>query len=322
MLVGLGARNDRDVAAVRALSASRNVPVMVTYKAKGVLPDDDSRFAGVFTNGELEREIVDRSDLLLTVGLDHVELLPRPWTYAQPIVDIAGDDIAAALGAIGAELKPSMWDVPALRRTVDAQRRRVQPSSDQLAAHDVISIANAAFPEARVTVDAGAHMFPATLLWRVAAPRQMLISNGLSTMGFALPAAIGAALHARSAGGSAAAEHVVAITGDGGLLMCAGELLTAVRERLPIVIIVLSDGSLSLIDVKQRQRRLRPAGVALGDISWASLAESFRMKSVVATTDQELDDALAAARTHRGPTLVDVRIDPATYEATLRAVRG
>ena len=72
-------------------------------------------------------------------------------------------------------------------------------------------------------------------------------------MGFALPAAIGAALVDRE-------RPVVALTGDGGLLMCAGELLTAVRERLRIITIVFSDASLSLIEIKQQARRLAPAG--------------------------------------------------------------
>ena len=97
-----------------------------------------------------------------------------------------------------------------------------------------MSLARRTPAHARVTVDAGAHMFPATMLWPVGEPNQMLISNGLSTMGFALPAAIGAALLDRD-------RPVVALTGDGGLLMCAGELLTAARERLPITVVVFDD---------------------------------------------------------------------------------
>ena len=118
-----------------------------------------------------------------------------------------------------------------------------------------------------MTVDAGAHMFPATMLWPVSEPNGMLISNGLSTMGFALPAAIGAALVERERAPGAIHHHggpVVALTGDGGLLMCAGELLTAVRERLRVITIVFSDASLSLIDIKQRQRGFASSGVSLG----------------------------------------------------------
>src|SRR5439155_6478080 len=153
------------------------------------------------------------------------------------------------------------------------QREAVCVPTDGLAPHRVVQIVASAAGSARVTVDAGAHMFPTTLLWPVREPSGMLISNGLSTMGFALPAAIGAALLARGPanrlrqgyGGREAGRHddrghIVALTGDGGLLMCAGELLTAVRERLPIIVVVFNDSSLSLIDIKQRQRKLEASG--------------------------------------------------------------
>jgi acetolactate synthase I/II/III large subunit len=143
----------------------------------------------------------------------------------------------------------------------------------------------------------------------------MLISNGLSTMGFALPAAIGAALLERE-------TPVVALIGDGGLLMCAGELLTAVREQLHIVTIVFNDQSLSLIDVKQRRRKYASAGVTLGDVSWSLVAEGFGMRAHVAATDSDLERALAAAFAHRGPSLIDARIDPESYTDTLRVIRG
>ena len=142
-----------------------------------------------------------------------------------------------------------------------------------------------------MTVDAGAHMFPATTLWPVTEPNGMLISNGLSTMGFALPAAIGAALLDRE-------RPVVALTGDGGLLMCAGELLTAVREKLRIITIVFSDASLSLIEIKQQARRLRAFRASRWAPStgrpWPAASASRVVRG--ATTDAELDRAASARR--------------------------
>jgi acetolactate synthase-1/2/3 large subunit len=167
----------------------------------------------------------------------------------------------------------------------------------------------------RVCVDAGAHMLPATMLWPVSDPNGMLISNGLSTMGFALPAAIGGSLLQRE-------TPVVVLTGDGGLLMCVGELLTAVREQLHIVTVVFNDQSLSLIDVKQRQRQYASAGVTLGDVAWSSVAEGFGMRAHVAATDGDFERALADALAYRGPSLIDARIDPASYPDTLRVIRG
>ena len=188
--------------------------------------------------------------------------------------------------------------------------------SERLTPDQVVRVsAGVAGPDARVTVDAGAHMIPATMLWPVAGANGMLISNGLSTMGFALPAAIGAALLDRS-------RPVVALTGDGGLLICAGELATAARERLRIVTIVFADRSLSLIRVKQAQRYFADVGMTIGDVDWCALAESLGVAASAAETEQGLERAVAAALAHDGPSLVEARIDPATYADTLRAVRG
>ena len=331
LIVGLGAARAPDAAAIRALCASHGVPAMVTYKAKGVVPDDDPHFAGVFTNAAIERPIVDRADLLIGIGLDPVELIPRPWKYRAPVVNCgpwavdAGHvpfaahlvaDVPAAMQRIGERLPSATWDLDDLQQRVTAQRERLCPHTGRLAAHRVVQVTAAvAGARTRVTVDAGAHMFPATMLWPVAEPNGMLISNGLSTMGFALPAAIGAALLNRH-------EPVIALTGDGGLLMCAGELLTAVRERLRVVVIVFNDAALSLIDVKQRQRGYEPAGVALGHVSWSRIAEGFGAAPHVVDSEADLERALARALHHQGPSLIDARIDAGSYAETLRAIRG
>jgi len=153
------------------------------------------------------------------------------------------------------------------------------------------------------------------MLWPVAQPSGMLISNGLSTMGFALPAAIGAALVDRD-------RPVIALTGDGGLLTCAGELLTAARERLRVVTVVFSDASLSLIAIKQQQRQLAPAGVSLGEVAWCAMAESVGVSSFFATIEDEVARAVAEAVTADGPSLIEVRVDGSVYSEMLRAVRG
>jgi acetolactate synthase-1/2/3 large subunit len=331
LLVGLGARRSLDAGSIAALCARRGVPAMVTYKAKGVVPDADAHFAGVFTHGALERPIVSEADLLIGVGLDPVELIPRPWTYPQPIVNVGPfavddrhvpfaaqlvTDIPSGMQLVSELLTPAAWDLDAIRRTVIAQRLNLCPPGRRLGAHHVVQVtAQAAAARARVTIDAGAHMFPATMLWPVRAPNGMLISNGLSTMGFALPAAIGAALLDQDG-------PVIALTGDGGLMMCAAELLTAVRERLRVIVIVFSDASLSLIDIKQQQRQYASSGVSLGTVAWGALAASFGAAAHLASTESELERALAQALGHRGPSLIEARIDPSTYGETLHTIRG
>ena len=331
IIAGLGARGVEDVAALRQFLERRNIPAMVTYKAKGVVPDRHRCFAGVFTNATIERPIVAASDLIIGVGLDPVELLPRPWAYSQPIVSIgrwpvsAGHvpfttqhvtDIAAAITDVDACLSTSEWDLDEVGAQVRHQRRLLTVSHGALTGELAITVATHEIEAGvRVTVDAGAHMFPATMLWPVDEPNGMLISNGLSTMGFALPAAIGAALLDRD-------RPVVALTGDGGLLMCTGELLTAARERLRIVTVVFNDASLSLIEIKQQQKRYQPAGVALGSANWCAIAEGFGVAGFTAENESQLVNAIAEAVRVDGPSLIDVKIDRSSYGRTLTAIRG
>jgi acetolactate synthase-1/2/3 large subunit len=331
VIAGLGARRVEDVNAVRALCARRRIPAMVTYKAKGVVPDDDPWFAGVFTNAAIEQAVIDESDLLVGIGLDPVELIPRAWKRAQPIVycgrwrvehahvpfaaqlvTAIPDGVALIEDALGA----SEWDPERVRAHADGQRNRIRVTGAGFTAQRVVDVAAARLAATgRATVDAGAHMFAATMLWPVREPNGLLISNGLSTMGFALPAAIGAALIDRE-------RPTVALTGDGGLLMCAAELLTAVREHLHLITIVFDDASLSLIEIKQQARRLPASGVALGRIGWPGLAESLGVAAWTASNEAELDRAIGAALQRGGPALIQAKIDGSNYGATLRAVRG
>jgi acetolactate synthase-1/2/3 large subunit len=331
LIVGLGARRPDDAAAIRALCDRRGLPALVTYKAKGVVPDAHPAYAGVFTNAAIERPIVESCDLIIGVGLDPVELLPRPWTFGQPVVYVGRwpvasghvpfrlqviADVAVGASAIGDALSAAAWDAEAAGASRRRQRLMADACGGALTAEDVVEIAAERLaPHARVTVDAGAHMLPATLRWPVAEPGGLLISNGLSTMGFALPAAVGAALADRG-------RPVVALTGDGGLLMCAGELLTAVRERLRIITVVFSDASLSLIEIKQRQRGRRGAATGLGSINWRALADAFGAAAWAAADEASLRDALDGAAAWAGPSLIEARIDPSTYGRLLRIVRG
>jgi acetolactate synthase-1/2/3 large subunit len=308
------------------------IPALVTYKAKGVVPDSHPCFAGVFTNAQIEGPLVASSDLIIGIGLDPVELLPRPWPYVQPVASIcpwrletrqipfAAQRVTSIPSGL-AELESLMpsasaeWDLDAVRRHVADDRRAIDIPGG-FTSQQVVQMTAAAWSRShRVTVDAGAHMLPATMLWPVAEPNGLLISNGLSTMGFALPAAIGAAIADRD-------RPVVALTGDGGLLMCAAELMTAVREKLRLTIVVFNDASLSLIEIKQQRRGYQPAGVALGPVNWPALAESFGVAAFPAEDEASLSRAIAAATAIDGPSLIDARIDRSNYAATLAAIRG
>jgi acetolactate synthase-1/2/3 large subunit len=331
VVAGLGARRPEDAAAIRAFCERWTIPAMVTYKAKGVVPDHHPLFAGVFMLAAVDRPVLDDADLIIAVGLDPVELLPKPWTSSAPVIYGGGWPVADShvpfaeqtIGGIAEFLDQlagagprSTWKLSDVVAHAHRMRQSVEVPVAGFSAQDTVRMTAALFArDGIVTVDAGAHMFPATMLWPADEPNQLLISNGLSTMGFALPAAIGAALCDRG-------RTVVALTGDGGLLMCAGELLTAARENLRIVVVVFNDASLSLIDIKQQARGLPTGGVELGLVDWSKIAAGFGVTPFAATCEAELESALDRATECDGPVLIDVRVDGTGYGEMMRRIRG
>ena len=337
IIAGLGVRDARDADALRNLCEKQHIPALVTYKAKGVIPDEHPLFGGVFTHGALERHIVASADLIIGVGLDPIEFLPRQWDYRAPVVMLSRwsleqrhvpiaalivGDLPESLHAIDAILHSSKhasneWREADIRSYAVTQRdaMRVASAGDWAPWQAVESAARAVGPDTQVTVDAGAHMFPIMALWPARRPRQMLISNGLSTMGFALPSAIGAALLDRT-------RRVVALTGDGGLLMCLAELGTAARERLKVTTIVFNDRSLSLIRIKQEKLGFPAVGMSLDGVDWLAAAKTFGMSAWRAHNNEEMTRSLTEAAASDGPALIEAVIDPASYPETMRVLRG
>ena len=158
-------------------------------------------------------------------------------------------------------------------------------------------------------------MFPATAYWLALEPGELLISNGLATMGFALPAAIAAQLVHPD-------RRVVCFTGDGGLMMVAAELETVARLRLPILIVVLNDEALSLIAVKQEQKGFEGVSMRYAGPDLGALARAFGLRAFTATDEATLRTALVGAQSAPGPALIDARIDASGYRRMLEIVRG
>ena len=277
-----------------------------------------------------------QADLIVGLGVDEAELIPAAWDYPAPVLLVAGYPprpayfpagtalalpLPAAISVLARNQGEHDWPPGAgqLARTQSALRL-----SETAAARPgflspvqvVTAVREHVPPDTVVAVDAGAHMLAVMPLWEVTEPRRLLISSGLATMGFALPAAIAAALRAP-------ARLVVAFTGDGGLGMTLAEIETAARLRLRIAVVVFNDGALSLIKIKQR-----PAGqggaeaVDFGPVSYARAARALGAAAVPVSTEPELAAALGAASGRDGPTVIDVQVDPAAYPAIMDLTRG
>ena len=337
LVAGLEANEPAACAALRDLAARLGCPVLVTYKAKGVLPDADPLFAGVFTGGEAEAPVLREADLILLAGADPVEFIPQPWRFAAPVIDLGTaprplhyrapaaalyGPLAPALAALAEAAAPSAWEASAIaahRATWLACLANAPGGNQGLSPQAVVEIAQAACRAAgrdpRISVDAGAHMFPCTTFWQAERPGDLLISNGLATMGFALPAGIAAALHDPDRG-------ALAFTGDGGLLMALGELATATALGVKLTIVVFNDATLSLIDIKKGGRDLPGGALGWPMADFAGIMRSLGGIGLRAADEAGYRAALAEALAAPGPALVDVRVDPGSYPAQIKALRG
>jgi acetolactate synthase I/II/III large subunit len=343
VIAGLGCR-PADAKWLQAFAEALPAPVLTTYKAKGAIPDPHPLALGIFTGGALEEPLVKRADLIIAFGLDTVELIPRRWSYSVPVLSLTRSaaaesrlpapgggayfipalevvgDLAAILEDLAPRLIPqgteSDWDVAAVDRMRRERLAALEVPVGGLAPHRVAQMTRELTAAGSIaSVDAGAHMFPATAYWHALEPGELLISNGLATMGFALPAAIAAQLVHPD-------RRVVCFTGDGGLMMVAAELETVARLRLPIVIVVFNDLALSLIAVKQEQKGFEGVSMRYAGPDLPALARAFGLRAFTATDEASLSQALIGAQTAPGPALIDARIDPSGYRRTLEIVRG
>ena len=175
----------------------------------------------------------------------------------------------------------------------------------------IIDTARRALPRETVaTVDSGAHRIVLSQIWQAYGPRELLQSNGLCTMGCALPLAIGAKL-------SEPGRPVVAFTGDGGLDMVMGELTTARDLKLPIIVIVFADTSLALIEMKQRGMGYANAAVDFASTDYAELARALGGDGHVCRSRTQLEGALAQALTAERFSIVSCEFPRSVYDGRI-----
>ena len=334
IIAGLQCRDARAQAGLRRLAAKWRCPVYLTYMAKGAVGDADPHAAGSYIGGAGEEATLKAADAIVMYGADPIEFLPQPWKYAAPVVDLsrypAGrrhftpkvslvGDLGVAASELASAVEASSWTPDELAEAKAEIHRRAHAGGGAAVTPQSIveaTATTAGAATARVTVDAGAHMLSVLALWQAREVHDVLISRGLATMAFALPAAIGASLVDPD-------RPVIAFTGDGGLMMCAGELATAAELGCRLTVVVFNDSSLAMIGVKQRQRKFAAAGVDYGrSTDFAAVAKGFGCRGYRVEKGGELGPALDEAMRGTGPALVDVVVDPAPYNEQLRALRG
>lgn len=332
LLAGPGAVRGRATRDLVALAEAGRFAVMDLPKAKGVFPPDHPQFLGTLemSGKDVLFRVLEAADWAVCAGVDPVEF-DRPWDFGCRVVhldripepdafypvawEILGP-IAAGAAALAAAITEAraggVAGVEAACREVRAELSayvRPEPSPDagrQPAWAVIEALRQATPPETILATDTGAHKMIAGQVWTTGVPGSYLVSNGLSSMGFGVPAAIAARLVHPD-------RPACAVVGDGGFMMSAGEVETAARLGCPVVVAVLVDGALGSIRRSQRGRGYPSLGVEFGPADYAAVAAGLGARAVVAETPEEARAAFAAALTAAGPTVVVCPVDGDAY---------
>jgi acetolactate synthase-1/2/3 large subunit len=323
LLVGMDANDEAVTGPLRTLAEAWSVPVMVGPKAKGIFREDHPLFVGTIEGlgtGYLY-DYVDTCDLVLMVGFDpvefdrdwtararivHIGLVPNDDRYYGSEVEIVGpiDDALDRLCA-AAEATPKLAP-DEIRAFRDAFAARLHPTSAGLTPQQVLAELRAAFPEdAIVTCDVGYNKAVTTQCWPSYRPRTFFLSNGLSSMGYGLPAALALKMAEPS-------RRVACVLGDGGFAMSMAELETGARLGLGVLVVVLVDDALSQIKAGQERKGYPVVGTTFGAIDYAKLGAAFGIEARTVTTLAECREAFRGPAQDR-PVLVAARIDANAY---------
>ena len=332
-LVGLGVQVEGAHRELRTFLEQWRVPFIATYKAKGVVPEDHELCIGATglspTVDKIHMTGLDEADMVLTIGFDPVELRSdwmQPWDEHKRTVNIDlvpnthrvyrsridyTGSIGGCLGALSSVRPsriPERWPAEELERHRERVREAIahQPKRG-MGPYQVASTLRRVFPrETIATVDTGSHRILINHVWQSYEPRRLLQSNGLGSMGYALPAAIAAKLLFPQ-------RPVLAMMGEAGLDMVIGEMALLQKHKLAPVIVVFRDDTLSLIKLKQERMGLPEVGVRTGSPDYAMLAQAYGGRGVVVEDTASLERAAHAALQADTFTLIEARIDPAEY---------
>mgnify|MGYP001141162452 CR=1 FL=1 len=334
MIVGLDAMNKNAGEAITTFANRFNIPVITSYKAKGLLPEDHPLSLGAAgLSPRADRHLVpfiQSADLILCVGYDPIEMRPG-WrdiwdARITRVIDITAvpnhhymhqaslniiADCVASLSAIGAEVAPQQtWQGDAIA-ALKSELAAAFPRSEDWGPAAIIDTCQQHLPaDTLATADSGAHRILLSQMWRCTAPRGLLQSSALCTMGCALPLAMGTALCAPD-------RTVVSFSGDAGFLMIAGELSTAAELDIKPIFVVFVDTSLALIELKQRQRQLRNAAVDFGQHDFAAMGRAFGGAGHTVQTRAELEAALQTAQTADTFTVIACVIERGAYDGRI-----
>ncbi len=330
-VLGASAMRLRDPHLIGHVIERHGLPFATTTMAKGLIDENHPLAIGCIERAcrQLQRQFLHGADLIVGIGYDTVEVEYEAWIGERPLlhIDIEKADVARSvtlLHEVTGELDFSLATLaafPPARNSWDAARladhRRafaaaLRPASAAFAAHAAIDAVRRALPrEGILAFDVGAHTHQIASQWRAHAPQTFLITNGWSSMGFGLPAAIAAKL-------ARPELPVVCLIGDGCFQMTCGEVAAAKRLGITLPVVVLDDRWLALIKVKQMRRQYPLYGTELQAEAYREPpAHYFGVPAVAANDAAALEHALSKALAANGPTVIEAVVDSEHYTETV-----
>ncbi len=330
-VIGASAMRLRYPDRLREVIERHALPFASTTMAKGLIDEDHLLSLGCIERArrQVQREFLASADLIVGLGYDVVEVEYEAWIGSVPLLSLDVDRVDAdptvvvaheVVGDLDTSLERLLqlaplrheWVPDVTRRHRERFEQALRPASTGFAPHRVVDVVREALPrDGILAFDVGAHTHQIASQWTAHEPGTFLITNGWSSMGFGIPAAIAAKLARPD-------RAVVSVVGDGCFQMTCGEVAVARRLGLSLPIVVLDDGWLSLIQVKQHRQRFGIYGTEVGSTdSIEPPAHYFGVPVVPARTPAALARALENAFKADHPTVIEVAVDPRSYLETV-----
>lgn len=337
LLAGMRSSSAEETNAIRKLVERTNLPVVETFQGAGVISRElENHFfgrVGLFRN-QVGDELLRKSDLVVTIGYDPIEYEASNWNkeldtqiinidevqaeitnYMQPKKELIGN-IAKTIEMISVKVdepfinQQHLDELEQLRTHID-EETGIKATHEEGILHPVEiieSMQKVLTDDTTVTVDVGSHYIWMARNFRSYNPRHLLFSNGMQTLGVALPWAISAALVRPN-------TQVVSVAGDGGFLFSSQDLETAVRKNLNIIQLIWNDGKYNMVEFQEEMKYKRSSGVDFGPVDFVKYAESFGTKGLRVTNQEELEAAIKEGYETDGPVLIDI---PVNYKDNIK----
>lgn len=320
---------------VKKFAEQTNIPVITTYSAKGIMANESHLNYGVLSSYvdsvlelKINTEIFEEADLILFIGYDLCERHPFLWSNKSvpktlvnincynngahialkpkiSIISDLNDSIAALLSDLGDYKNTELVDIASMNQQIRRLLEDKNEYKEGITHPQVIHALDEIFGNNYILAnDIGMHRHLSSIFFRATNPEDYITSEGLSSFGTGLGLGMGAKIANPD-------RYVVVIAGDGGFHSNDGDLETAVRLKLKILVIVLNSDSNALIEryqLKGKYHVVNKRNTSFGKVDFALLAKANGCKSGTARSLKELHELIEKSKTYDGPFVIEVPV--------------